>query len=212
MIAAQKSYFETIGRPSLLQHLWSLAVEEQFYLLWPLVFALLLTRLKTRGALLVLMLGATLSALWMGALYHPDTDPSRVYYGTDTRAFGLLLGAALAFVWSPQADGTTRSRRVWLLDGIGFLALAGLGAAFIFLDEFNPFLYQGGMLLVSAATAFLIAAVVHPKSPLLGPILGLGILQWLGVRSYSLYLWHWPVFMLTRPQLDTPLEGAPLLG
>ncbi len=212
LIAAQKSYFETIGRPSLLQHLWSLAVEEQFYLLWPLVFAFLLVRLKTRGALLVLMLGATLSALWMGALYHPDTDPSRVYYGTDTRAFGLLIGAALAFVWSPQTSETKRARRHWLLDGVGFLAFLGIGAAFLSMDEFNPFLYQGGMLLVSVATAFLIAAVVHPKSPALGPLLSIGILQWIGLRSYSLYLWHWPVFMLTRPQLDTTLEGASLLG
>ncbi len=212
LIAAQKSYFETIGRPSLLQHLWSLAVEEQFYLLWPLIFALLLTRLKTRGALLVLTLGAAASALWMGALYHPDADPSRVYYGTDTRTFGLLIGAALAFVWAPQADGTKRARRHWLLDGVGFAALGGLVAAFLFMDELNPFLYQGGMLLVSIATAMLIAAVVHPQSPLLGPLLGVGALQWIGVRSYSLYLWHWPVFMLTRPQLDTTLEGAPLLG
>lgn len=212
LIAAQKSYFETIGRPSLLQHLWSLAVEEQFYLAWPLIFAFLLVRLKTRGALLVLMLGALLSALWMGFLYHPDTDPSRVYYGTDTRAFGLLIGAALAFVWSPQPSEAKRARRHWALDGIGIAAFAGLVIAFLFMDEFNPFLYQGGMLLVSVATVFLIAAVVHPKSPLVGPILGIGILQWIGLRSYSLYLWHWPIFMLTRPQLDTTLEGASLLG
>jgi peptidoglycan/LPS O-acetylase OafA/YrhL len=212
LIAAQKSYFETIGRPSLLQHLWSLAVEEQFYLVWPLIFAFVLMRLKTRGALWLLLLGAALSALWMGSLYAPDADPSRVYYGTDTRAFGLLLGAALALVWSPRATNEQRLRRHWLLDGAGILALAGLGAAFLFMDEFNPFLYQGGMLLVSVATVFLIAAVVHPKSPLVGPILSVGILRWLGVRSYSLYLWHWPVFMLTRPQLDTTLEGGALLG
>lgn len=211
LIAAQKSYFETIGRPSLLQHLWSLAVEEQFYLLWPLIFAFILTRLKTRGALLLLMFGATLSALWMGFLYHPDTDPSRVYYGTDTRAAGLLIGAALAFVWTPQRDETKRTWRNWSLDGIGIVAFAGLICAFLFLDEFNPFLYQGGLLLVAIATAFVIAAVVHPKSPVFGALLGFGLLQWIGLRSYSLYLWHWPVFMVTRPQLDTTLEGMQLL-
>lgn len=210
LITAEKSYFETIGRPSLLRHLWSLAVEEQFYLLWPLIFAFVLARLKTRGALLLLMLGATASALWMGWLYHPDTDPSRVYYGTDTRAAGLLIGAALAFVWSPKADGAKRNWRHWLLDGVGLAALGGLVAAGLLLDEFSPFMYQGGMLLVSAATAFVIAAVVHPKSPLLAPLLGIGILQWIGLRSYGLYLWHWPLFMVTRPQLDTPLEGTPL--
>lgn len=212
LIAAQKSYFETIGRPSLLQHLWSLAVEEQFYLLWPLIFAFLLTRLKTRGALLVLMTGAALSALWMGVLYQPDADPSRVYYGTDTRAAGLLIGAALAFVWSPQPDEKKRTWRNWTLDGVGIAALGGLAFAFGWMDEFNPFLYQGGMLLVAVATAFLIAAVVHPKSPVVGPLLGFSLLQWIGLRSYSLYLWHWPVFMLTRPQLDTTLEGASLMG
>ena len=212
LIAAQKSYFETIGRPSLLQHLWSLAVEEQFYLLWPLVFVFVLSRVKTRAALLLLMVGATLSALWMGLLYHPDADPSRVYYGTDTRAAGILIGAALAFVWTPRADETKRNWKHWTLDGVGTAAFAGLVIAFLFMDEFNPFLYQGGMLLVSIATAFVIAAVVHPKSPLLAPVLGLGILQWIGLRSYSMYLWHWPVFMLTRPQLDIALEGASLFA
>lgn len=211
LIAAQKSYFETIGRPSVLQHLWSLAVEEQFYLAWPIIFVLVLTRLKSRGAMLLLMLGATASALWMGILYHPDADPSRVYYGTDTRAAGLLIGAALAFVWTPQADGAKRHWRHWLLDAVGFAAIGGLIFACLFMDEFNPFLYQGGLVLVSAATALVIAAVVHPKSPLLAPVLGLGILQWIGLRSYSLYLWHYPLFMITRPQLDTTLEGAPLL-
>jgi peptidoglycan/LPS O-acetylase OafA/YrhL len=211
LIAAQKSYFESVGRPSLLQHLWSLAVEEQFYLIWPLFFTFVLTRLKTRGALWLLMLGATLSALWMGILYQPDVDPSRVYYGTDTRASGLLIGAALAFVWAPKASDAARRWQSWLLDAVGWIALGGLFAAFLFLDEFNPFLYQGGMLLVAVATAFVIAAVVHPKSPLLGPLLGVGVLQWIGLRSYSLYLWHWPLFMVTRPQLDTSLEGMPLL-
>ncbi|MBI4670458.1 MAG: acetyltransferase [Chloroflexi bacterium] len=211
LIAAEKSYFETIGRPSLLRHLWSLAVEEQFYLLWPLIFTFVLARLKTRGALLLLMLGAFGSALGMGLLYQPDADPSRVYYGTDTRAAGLLIGAALAFVWFPKADDSPRNWRHWLLDAIGLLAMGGLVAAGLFLDEFSPFMYQGGMLLVSTATAFVIAAVVHPKSPLLAPLLSIGILQWIGLRSYGLYLWHWPLFMVTRPQLDTPLEGAPLL-
>lgn len=235
LIVAQKSYFEVMGRPSLLRHLWSLAVEEQFYLVWPLLFAFVLTRFRPRAAVLLLMIGAAISALWMGAQFQPDTDPSRIYYGTDTRASGLLIGAALAFVGS-QASARVKakkgqnklakilkqnkSRRIqkrkrprgrdWLLDGIGVLALVGLAGACLFWSEFDPFLYQGGMLLVAAATAFVIAAVVSETSPFFASVLSFGVLRRIGLRSYSLYLWHWPVFMLTRPQLDTTLEGMPL--
>src|SRR5215813_9976050 len=124
LIFAQKSYFETVGRPSVLRHLWSLAVEEQFYLLWPPIFAGVLVRLKSWHAILVLLAGAAASALWMGTLFQPDVDPSRVYYGTDTRAAGILLGAALAFVWMPRAtSASTTSVRRWLLDAMGWSAL-----------------------------------------------------------------------------------------
>lgn len=211
LIFQQSSYFETIGRPSLLQHLWSLAVEEQFYLVWPLVFAFLLTRLKTRGAMLILMIGAVASALWMGIQYQPDADPSRIYYGTDTRAAGLLIGAALAFVWMPRGDEIKSRVWRWALDLVGLAAFGGLIAAGLLMSEFDSFLYQGGMFVVGAATALVIAAVVTPQSPLFGTLLSFDVLRWVGQRSYSLYLWHWPVFMLTRPQLDTTLEGTPLL-
>ncbi|MCB0900381.1 MAG: acyltransferase, partial [Actinobacteria bacterium] len=126
-ILADKSYFEQIGRPSMVTHLWSLAVEEQFYLIWPLVFAFGMKRLGARRFGMVVIAGAALSALWMFILFDPDADPSRVFMGTDTRASALLIGCALAFVW-PQwrLRAEVRAGARVLLDVAGVAALAGL--------------------------------------------------------------------------------------
>ncbi|MFN8498255.1 MAG: acyltransferase family protein [Anaerolineae bacterium] len=216
LIISQKSYFEAVGRPSLLRHLWSLAVEEQFYLFWPLIMAGMLGLLWRGKRLLAIALvvgAAVASSVWMGILYQPDVDPSRIYYGTDTRAAGFLLGAALALVWSPfrLRRPTARRHRV-ALDVVGFAALAALLVAGLKFDEFTPFLYHGGFLLVGLITAVAIAAVVHPGAKVFPLILGWGALRWIGLRSYGIYLWHWPVFMLTRPELDVTIGGWTLLA
>ena len=235
LILGHESYFEAVGRPSLLQHLWSLAVEEQFYLVWPVVLAVGLSfgasHLRSRRMLMVALFGAAASAVAMAVLFAPGVDPSRIYYGTDTRATGLLCGAALAFLRSPteklrpadkwalrRAIGPGRFRGRWwratpvLTDALGVSALAVLVLFCLRLGEYQPFLYRGGLVAVGLATAALIAVVAHPRSWAVSHVLGSAPLRWLGVRSYGVYLWHWPVFMLTRPELDVPFGGLPLLA
>jgi peptidoglycan/LPS O-acetylase OafA/YrhL len=235
LIFGRESYFEAVGRPSVLQHLWSLAVEEQFYLIWPVVLAVGLgvgtAHRRQRLVLMVALAGAAASAVAMALMYTPGVDPSRIYYGTDTRATGLLCGAALAFLWSPQdrypaADkwthlrnlGPSRLRRRWwpavplLLDAVGVAALTALVLFGLNLGEYQPFLYRGGLVAVALATSALIAVVAHPRSWVVSRLLGSAPMRWVGVRSYGIYLWHWPVFMVTRPELDVPFGGLPLLA
>ena len=233
LVAGQESYFEAVGRPSLLKHLWSLAVEEQFYLLWPVLASVALALLGRRGLLVLAVLGAVGSAVLMGYLYAPDVDPSRLYYGTDTRAGGLLIGAALACVWVPGRDReratevverrlsrrerrTGRLRRRWgwaaplVLDVAGVLGLGGLFYLSFAVGEYDGFLYRGGFAVVGLLTAVVIAALVHPRTHT--RLMDIWPLRWIGVRSYGIYLWHWPIFMLTRPELDVSLDGPKLFA
>ena len=208
-IFCHKSYFESVGRPSLLRHMWSLAVEEQFYLIWPLAFCLLMALLRPKFILLLILAAAASSSVWMALLFQPNADPSRIYYGTDTRAGGLLLGVTLAYLWPPGRKVTGAGTAI--LDAVGLTALVTLGICFACINEFEPFLYHGGFSLTGLATAALLAVAVHPRARLMPRIFSWSWLRWVGLRSYGIYLWHFPVFMLTRPQLDVTLDGAPLL-
>jgi len=216
-IHADLSYFEATGRPPLLTHLWSLAVEEQFYLVWPVVVAMLFARLRRRGIAVLALILALLSTAWMASVAirsgMPEfADPSRAYFGTDSHAMGLLIGAALACAWRPDRmrDSVTIGART-LLTGIGLAALAGVIWFFMGVDEYTGWLYRGGFLGLAALVALLIALASHPALPL-GRWLGAQPWRYLGQRSYGLYLWHWPIFMITRPGLDLPIDGLALIG
>ncbi len=207
LIFGDVSYFARFAPPGPLNHLWSLAIEEQFYIVWPFMLLLgvklvrevpLPSGVRPRLAIVTLAL-AIASSILMAALYHPSLDPSRVYYGTDTRASELLFGAALAMVWpsrklSPRIGVGARNT----LDGLGVLGLAAIGLMIWQSNQYSSFLYRGGFVLLSISTVLVVAALAHPACRL-GPILGWRPLRWVGVRSYGIYLWHFPVIVLTTP-------------
>ncbi len=212
-IFAHTSYFEQFGRPSLFTHLWSLSVEEQFYLFWPLVFAAGM-KLFGRGKLLLgVLAGAVGSVVLAWILFDPGHDASRVYYGTDTHAVGLLAGVALALVWSPTQLRAHRSFGPLvgpILDALGVIALGYLILSFVHVHDYELALWHGGYAEIAVATAVLLAALAHPAARL-GNILGQPALLWLGLRSYSFYLWHWPVLVMTRPGVDIDLPRGILI-
>jgi peptidoglycan/LPS O-acetylase OafA/YrhL len=217
LIGAGKSYFEFTGRQPLLLHLWSLAIEEQFYILWAPVLLLCLPRFRARTMAIVALVLAAAGIGWMALLVarmgYPETgDPTRLYFGTDTHGFGLLIGAALGLLWRPSQIAARLSpadqEGVFLFGG---LALVACLATFYLLDETRAWLYPWGFVLSAAISAVLIVAATHPGAGF-GAWLDNKPMRWIGARSYGLYLWHWPIYMLTRPDLDLNWPESSILA
>lgn len=237
------SYFNALGDPSPLTHFWSLAIEEQFYLIWPpLLLAMVSVHMSKPSTRRVVLGLAAVSAVAMMVLYNPATDPSRVYYGTDTRVFSLLLGAWMAFIpdrdlaparlvrhlgldrlagagkhdksKSDTAEAATTKpselARFWSspasIDLMGVVGLVGLAAMVALTNGYTAFQYRGGTLLCSILTLMVIAACVQPQG-MVARALAAEPLVWIGKRSYSIYLWHYPLLLLMNPVAninDTP--------
>ena len=208
----EQSYFVNISRPPLLQHLWSLSVEEQFYVIWPIVlvglYKVKIGNLSPRSKIFIASsVLAIASTAWMVHLsvangFPIPNDPSRVYFGTDTHAMGLLVGCAAAALWrSERLNERLTPDRATAMNGLGLLSIAGLAYFFLFVSELNEFLYRGGFLVLSILTAILVVVAAHPGLKF-GQRLGNPVLKWFGDRSYGIYLWHWPIFVLMRSGID----------
>ena len=211
LVFRHTDYFEAIGRPPLLQHTWSLGVEAQFYLVWPLILLLVLRFLgknKISGTALLIAGFSGLSLLLLSLRVDSANaaQVSHVYFGTDTHSIGLFLGAALAVKWVPQNLSEQVNKKAQdFIDGIGIFGFLGILATFLFITESDPTLYKLAFPLAGIFGCAIITSVVHPASRF-APLLSSKIMVWVGERSYAIYLWHWIIFQVTRPTFD--LEGS----
>ena len=211
LVFRHTDYFDSIARPPLLQHTWSLGVEAQFYLLWPLILLLVLKQFgksKIPGAALFIaaISGIALLIVSFEVDAASASQVSHVYFGTDTHSIGLFLGAALAVSWIPQNLKVQVDRRAQdFIDGIGVIGFVGMIATFLFVNENDPTLYKLAFPLAGLFGCAIITSIVHPASRF-APILSSKVAVWIVERSYSIYLWHWVVFQVTRPKVD--LEGS----
>ena len=207
LVAIHQDYFQTVGRAPMLQHTWSLAVEAQFYLIWPITLVAIWKRYGkgriARVALAIAMIsGAALFAFSLQLDNATAGRISHIYFGSDTHSLGLFLGAALGVSWIPQnLTGAISKRAQDFIDGIGMFGLFGILCTFLFISETNATLYRLAFPLAGIFGCATLISIVHPASRF-APILSTRPLLWIGQRSYGIYLWHWVIFQVTRPSID----------
>lgn len=197
------SYFDRFANESPFTHIWSLAVEAQNYLIWPVIFVLLMVFVRKRKWIFYTVLGTSvLSAILMMILYTPGGDPTRVYYGTDTRLFSIWMGSALAFVWpSTRLKKNIPNQAKRILNLAGLISLLALILFFFFLDDHYSFVYYGGMFLVSIFCVILVAVTAHPGASL-DRWLTNPVFTWIGKRSYGIYLYQFPVMIFYEAKVS----------
>jgi len=201
-ISQGSSYFANSGGENPFKHIYYLSIEGQFFIIWPIIVFLLLKFVKNRLYSFISISFLTLiSVVLMMAMFHPGMDPSRVYYGTDTRAFSLLIGASFAFIYPMNKLGGRINKKGYKLSlqiTIGLLVVLAL--AYLFMPDQAAFTYYGGMWLISMLSMFLIALVAHP-SLAAGKIFSNRVFDYIGSRSYGIYLWQLPVFALAAGKI-----------
>lgn len=203
------SYFERFTNESPFTHIWYLSVEAQNYLVWPLLFVLLMKIFKKREKIfLVVFIAALASAVWMGIVFVPGADPTRVYYGTDTRIFSIWLGSAMAFLWpTSHLRRQIPPKAKQILNTVGVACLAILIASFFFLDAHYTFVYRGGMLLISFVSVLLIMVVAHPGASL-NKWLSNPLFSYIGKRSYGIYLYQYPVMIFYEAKVKNIADNV----